>query len=184
MSQLTKDEQRNLLLLARKTIENRLFGQSQLNPNLNYPVFRQIKGAFVTIHKKKYLRGCIGIIEALHPLQELIERLSISSAFQDPRFNSLSKEEYPDIEIEISVLSEAYNIQSVEEIVVGKHGLIISHQNKKGLLLPQVATDNHWDRETFLKHTCIKAHLPEDMWKKGAYIEVFEAEVFGEDDFK
>lgn len=180
MSQLTLDEKKELLLLARSVIESELFGSTKIQPDLSANIFTENKGTFVTIHKNGKLRGCIGIIEAINPLAAIVKRMTKSSAFSDPRFRPLQADEYPQIDIEISVLSPTFVAQSPDEVEVGKHGIIISYGNRKGLLLPQVATENNWDKETFLNHTCLKAGLDKNMWQKGAIIELFAAEVFGE----
>jgi len=184
MGQLSASEQQELLLLARKVIEMKLFGKSHIVTPCSASIFLEKKGAFVTIHKSDSLKGCIGVVEAVTPLKDIIVKMAQSAAFNDPRFTPLTEEEYEAIDIEISVLSAAEKINSSKDIVVGQHGLIISHGFHRGLLLPQVPIEQGWDRETFLSHTCMKAHLPPDMWQKGATIEVFEAEVFGEKDFK
>ena len=183
MAQLTPDEQKELLALARKTIEVKLFGRSEIEAECDAFIFSEDKGLFVTIHRLGHLRGCIGTLDVNTPLREIVVQMAKSSAFKDPRFPPLSEREYAEIDIEISVLSAPYKIDSPEEVEVGSHGIIISKGHRKGLLLPQVATERNWDRETFLNHTCIKAGLPEDAWRGDVTIEVFEAEVFGEKDF-
>jgi len=183
MRQLSTDEKKELISLVRKVIEEKLFAKSKLLPKLDSPIFKEKKGAFVTIRKLDNLRGCIGVIEAKDPLNVVIERMAYSSAFEDPRFSPLTREEYPNINIEISVLSKPHKVNSPNEVIVGKHGIIISHDHRRGLLLPQVAVENNWDREEFLNHGCIKAYLAPDKWKDDAIIEVFEADVFSEKDF-
>ena len=104
-----------------------------------------------------------------------------AAAFRDPRFQPLKQNELSDLEIEISVLTPIEEINDVEKIEVGKHGIIIEKGNYSGLLLPQVATEYGWDRETFLEHTCQKAGLPPNAWKdKGTIIKIFSADVFHE----
>ncbi len=179
MSQLTSEEQEALFQLCRKVIEEKLFSKSEIEPKIDSPVFQTNKGAFVTLRKSGKLRGCIGTIEAIMPLKEVLEKMAYSSAFKDPRFPPLSKKEYPEVDMEIPILSQTREAKP-EEVVVGKHGVIISHSFHKGLLLPQVAVEQNWDRDTFLDHTCMKASLPPDMWKKDAKIEIFEAEIFHE----
>jgi len=107
----------------------------------------------------------------------------LSASLNDPRFPPLTEEELRDIDIEISVLSPLKEIQDVSEIEVGRHGIYITRGYQSGVLLPQVATEYGWDRETFLQHTCQKAGLPPDAWKQeGTKIEIFDAQVFGEKD--
>jgi AmmeMemoRadiSam system protein A len=168
----------NLLKLARTTIENRL-KKEQKKLDFKFPQLKA--GAFVTLHKQGELRGCIGTFRSDRNLEDVVRDMAIAAAFEDPRFSPLEPEELDEVDIEISVLSPLREIKDVNEIEVGKHGLYISRGFRSGVLLPQVATEYNWDRETFLVHTCLKAGLPEDAWKDPkTKIEVFTAEVFGE----
>ena len=125
------------------------------------------------------MRGCIGLIEAVKPLAETIQEMALSAAFCDPRFPPLTSQEFKDIALEISVLSPLQQIKNVEEIQVGVHGLYIRQGPYRGLLLPQVATEYHWDRDTFLQQTCVKAGLPPMAWKDPeTVISVFSADIF------
>lgn len=118
---------------------------------------------------------------AAKPLLETVIEAAEASAFHDPRFPPLERRELSEISIDISVLSEPRPLRSLDEIQVGTHGLIVRRGLRSGLLLPQVATEYGWDRDTFLTHTCFKAGLPGDAWKApGTEIELFSAEVFGE----
>ena len=135
----------------------------------------------MSIHLRGTLRGCLGRLTLEAPLGQTIVHLAGVVADSDPRFSAVLPRELPDLQIEISVLTPAYEVRSVEEIEVGRHGLIVEHGHCRGLLLPQVAVEHGWPCETFLEHTCIKAGLARDAWKKGARILVFEAQVFGED---
>jgi AmmeMemoRadiSam system protein A len=137
-------------------------------------------GAFVTIHRRGELRGCLGRIEVDAPLAETIAHLAAVVSDSDPRFPSVSAHELPDIDLEISVLTPEREIQSIDEIEIGRHGLVVEQGRRRGLLLPQVASEHGWDRETFLGHACLKASLPRDAWRHGARLFVFEAQVFGE----
>ena len=184
---LHPDEKKALLALARKTIADRLglsFPLSEaIVKTLNIsPLFQEKRGAFVTLHKNRSLRGCIGYIEAIEPLAEAIRDMAIAAAFQDPRFSPLDAEEFLEIDIEISVLSPIFPIEDSGTVVVGEHGLIVSFGGRRGLLLPQVPVEQGWDRETFLQHTCMKAGLPSNALNKGARLEGFTATVFGEKD--
>lgn len=136
----------------------------------------------MTLKRRGQLRGCIGYIEAVKPLWKTLEDCTGSAAKNDYRFNPVEPEELPDIHIEISVLTPLQVIEDVSVIEVGRHGILISKGMSRGLLLPQVAVEYGWDREQFLRHTCRKAGLPEDSWKKGARIEIFSADVFGEEE--
>jgi AmmeMemoRadiSam system protein A len=137
------------------------------------------KGAFVTLKKGGQLRGCIGHIKGVKPLYRIVREMAVAAAFHDPRFNPVTEAELPELEIEISVLTPLRQITDVEEIEVGKHGILIEKGVQSGLLLPQVATEYGWDRKTFLEHTCRKAGLSTDAWKdKETRICTFCAEVF------
>lgn len=137
-------------------------------------------GAFVTIHHRGDLRGCLGRIDVDAPLAETVAHLAAVVSDSDPRFEPVSSHELPDLALEISVLTPEREVPSIEEIEIGRHGLIIEQGHRRGLLLPQVATEHGWDRTTFLDHACRKALLPPDAWRHGAKILIFEAEVFGE----
>jgi AmmeMemoRadiSam system protein A len=139
-------------------------------------------GAFVTLHERGELRGCIGNIVATQPLYLTVRDMAIASAFEDPRFPSLKEDELKDIDIEISVLSEPQKINDPNIIEMGKHGVIVRSGFRSGVFLPQVATETGWDRDTFMSNLCShKAGLPADAWKKkGVDIYIFTAEVFSE----
>jgi AmmeMemoRadiSam system protein A len=138
-------------------------------------------GAFVTLTEKGDLRGCIGYIEAALPLIETVRDVAPRSALEDPRFASVEPGEIGNLEIEISALSPLQLITDVNEIVVGKHGILMQQGYSKGLLLPQVATEYRWDLDTFLRQTARKAGLPPDAWKDPrTKIFIFSAEVFHE----
>ncbi len=177
---LNREQQAELLSLARKTIDLYLNKGEKISYSSDDEMFKQHCGAFVTLHTRGHLRGCIGIIFPIKPLYETVIDCAISAATQDYRFQPLIREELKETEIEISVLSLPEAVSDVNEIQIGKHGLIITQGISKGLLLPQVATEHHWDRDTFLAQTCIKAGLPQDAWKGGAKIEKFSALVFSE----
>ena len=176
------EERRILLETAHRAIEA-AFTERQfvalpdartLPTRLNQP-----RGAFCTLHLEGRLRGCIGYIAAVKPLVQTVAETAISAAFYDPRFPGVTPNEAPHLKIEISVLSLPRPIRA-QDVVVGKHGLIVSQGSRRGLLLPQVAPEHGWDAETFLAQTCVKAGLPPDAWRHGAKLEAFTAEVFGE----
>jgi len=178
---LTDPEKEQLLRLARRTLEHRLKGESP--PSLSSPSssLQEKRGAFVTLTKQGQLRGCIGYIEGLKPLWETVREMVEAAAFRDPRFPPLTDNELRDVRIEISVLTPLKKISDVKKIQVGVHGIVITKGYHHGLLLPQVATEYGWDRETFLEHTCQKAGLPKGAWKDPeTKIEIFSADVFGE----
>jgi len=179
-SPLTKDQEKSLLRLARQAIIHYLEKGSPPEIETDDKTFKQKRGAFVTLKVKDQLRGCIGYPTPYKPLFETIVDVAISAATKDFRFPSLEMKELHVTKIEISVLSLPKLIKDISEIEVGKHGIIITKELNRGLLLPQVSLEWGWDRETFLNHACMKAGLEEDAWKKGAQIEIFSAEVFSE----
>lgn len=180
---LTPEQRRELLRIARQAIEAVLDGvragvdASQLDEALRRP-----SGAFVSLHTGDgELRGCIGSIAPVAPLCEAVSSNAINAAFRDPRFRPLRKDELANVHIEISVMSPISLVGDSSEIEVGRDGLIVTRGSRRGLLLPQVATEYGWDRETFLRQTCLKAGLPPDSWREpNCRIEKFSAEVFGE----
>jgi len=180
-SGLTEEEKQSLLQLARITLEKKLLGKKEPAPETpDSPVLKEKRGAFVSLHRRGMLRGCIGCIEGRKPLLGTIEEMARAAAFNDPRFPPLSAEELKDLDIEISVLTPLKEIHDINEIEIGVHGLFIERQHCCGLLLPQVATEWGWDRIKFLDETCRKAGLPSNSWKeKGTKIYIFSADVFG-----
>jgi uncharacterized protein len=147
------------------------------------PLLREKRGVFVTLWMEGELRGCIGFPYPVKPLAEAVQEAAVSAALQDPRFPPVRAEELSSIEIEISVLTPPKSIVP-EQIKIGIHGLIVSHGNRSGLLLPQVAIEYGWDTETFLSQTCVKAGLSQDAWKEKASLYGFEAQVFSESDLR
>jgi len=137
------------------------------------------RGAFVTLHLEGKLRGCVGYIAAAKPLIQTVAEAAVSAAFHDPRFPRVTVNEAPHLQIEISVLSLPQPTRP-EQIVAGRHGLIVTQGTRRGLLLPQVAPEHGWDALTFLAQTCVKAGLAADAWQQGATIEAFTAEVFSD----
>jgi uncharacterized protein len=179
---LNPEQRSQLLRIARHSIESVLDGRTAeiLEHELD-EVLRRPAGAFVTLKKHEDLRGCIGSIHPVAPLCRAVSSNAINAAFRDPRFHPLQKDEYPSIRLEISVMGPVERVASIEDIEVGRDGLIVSAGRNAGLLLPQVATEYGWDAETFLGHTCMKAGLPRDFWRRSeCRIERFSAEVFGE----
>ncbi|MCE5282135.1 MAG: AmmeMemoRadiSam system protein A [Deltaproteobacteria bacterium] len=178
---LSPEERDFLLALAKGTIGARLTGEAAPPVPAEMSRLRQKRGVFVTLKKRGRLRGCIGYVEALKPLAESVREMALEAAFRDPRFAPLGQEEFREVSFEISVLSPLREIQDVEEIEVGLHGLYIVRGYQAGLLLPQVATEHRWDRRTFLEETCGKAGLPPRAWQeRGTRIFVFSVDVFGE----
>ncbi len=170
-----------LMKVAKETINCSVKGKPLPKYDPASPILRENRGAFVTINKHGNLRGCIGYIEAYKPLCETVQEMAVAAALKDPRFPPVTEDELDDLEVEISVMTPIRKIDDVNDIEVGKHGIIIRKGYNQGLLLPQVATEYGWDRNTFLEHTCLKARLPRDSWKDpDTEIMIFSAEVFGE----
>jgi AmmeMemoRadiSam system protein A len=184
---LTETEEKILLRTARAAIASQLDAAPEPSSEPSAALMTPC-GAFVTLHERLSdgrleLRGCIGYIEAGSPLLETVRRAARAAAFHDGRFVPVAAAELPRLEIEISVLSPLAPVRDPAEIVVGEHGIVIRSGMRSGLLLPQVATERGWDRETFLGQTCLKAGLPRQAWKEpGVAIEIFSALVFNERD--
>ena len=138
-------------------------------------------GCFVTIKQDEELRGCIGNFQSDLPLFKEVAEMAAASACKDPRFYPLQEDEISNISIDISVLSPLEKIEDIESIEIGTHGIYLEKGYYRGVLLPQVATEHKWDRETFLKQTCIKAGLPTDSWEaEDTDLYIFSAEVFSD----
>ncbi len=170
-------EERSLLLqLAHEAIVASFEGGSlDLTPPT--PHLAEQRGAFTTLHIEGQLRGCVGYVFPVHSLYRTIAETAVAAALHDTRFPPLKPEELPQVTFEISVLSPLQPLDP-EDVEVGKHGLLITFGNRRGLLLPQVPIEHGWDREAFLAQTCMKAGLPPDAWQRGATLEAFTAEVF------
>src|SRR5580698_5396408 len=173
------DERAQLLRLAHESILSALENRSiPLDPPTVH--LAQPRGVFTSLYLRGQLRGCIGYVPPICPVYRAVADTARAAAFEDRRFPRVTLPEAPDLEIELSILSPPQPI-APEAIEIGRHGLLITMVGLRGLLLPQVPTEHHWDRITFLEQTCRKAGLPLDAWqKKGATIEAFTAEVFGE----
>jgi len=178
---LTNNERLTLLRLARATIEAAVRGEPLPGLDTISPALSTPCGGFVTLDKGGRLRGCIGYVVAVKPLYETVSEMAVQAALHDPRFPAVTASELPDIEIEISVLSPLLPVDDISEIEVGRDGLVIRGRGRSGLLLPQVASERGWDRETFLDQTCVKAGLPPGTWReRDITIQRFSAEVFSE----
>jgi AmmeMemoRadiSam system protein A len=178
---LKEAEQKFLLQIARSSIEAAVKGKrvgthSHIPEDLIRP-----SGAFVTLHRAGELRGCIGYIESVKPLAETVREVAQKAATEDYRFAPVTEDELGSLEIEISVLTPLSPVRDIDQIQVGKHGLVIELGGHRGLLLPQVASELNWDRETFLNQTARKAGLASGQWKSpDARIYIFSAEIFHE----
>ena len=177
---MTSDSDRRLLLrLARETITAHVAGAPVPSVDLDGVCGRR-GAAFVTLHARSELRGCIGHLEIDDPLGHVVPRCAIGACSRDPRFPAVVERELPDIEIELSLLGPLESIRGASDIEIGRHGLVVELGWNRGLLLPQVAVEWKWNADQFLEHTCRKAGLPRAAWKDGARLWRFEAEVFSE----
>lgn len=172
-------EERGLLLrLAHDSILSALEGRVvSLAPPTQH--LEEPRGVFTTLHLAGQLRGCVGYVLPVGPVYQAVAETARAAAFEDTRFSPVTLAEASHLQIELSILSVPQPAPT-ENIEIGKHGLLITMHGHRGLLLPQVPTEHHWDRETFLAQTCHKAGLPADAWQKGATIEAFTAEIFSD----
>jgi AmmeMemoRadiSam system protein A len=171
MPSLSEADRQALLQLARDSAKAAV---SRTLPDL-WPcdgVFAGRWGVFVTVRVSNRLRGCIGVVAPDEPLGDAIVRCAAGAASQDPRFPPIGADELEDLQIEISLLSAMAPLR-VEEIEIGRHGLMVVNGGQRGVLLPQVATDHDLTVEEFLAETCRKAGLPADAWRQP------ETQIFG-----
>jgi AmmeMemoRadiSam system protein A len=176
--EFSKDERTLLLRLAHESILSALEKRDiPLDPPTAH--FSEPRGVFTSLYLRSELRGCVGYVLPVSPVYRAVADTARAAAFEDTRFYPVTLHEAPELEIELSILSPPQPI-SAEAVEIGRHGLLISMAGYRGLLLPQVPVEHNWDRVKFLEQTCRKAGLPLDAWQKGATIEAFTAEVFGE----
>ncbi|MCR4336276.1 MAG: AmmeMemoRadiSam system protein B [Candidatus Omnitrophica bacterium] len=183
VSTLTVAQKKRLLEIARKTMDEYVRTGRILEFEETDPRLLQKEGAFVTLYSKAHeLRGCIGRIISEQPLHLTVRDMAIAAATEDPRFKPVDPSELSEINLEVSVLSQPRPIQSIEEIEVGKHGVILSRDGRQGVFLPEVATEWGWEREELLSQLAShKAGLPADAWKDPrTRIEIFSTEKFTE----
>jgi len=176
---LTPDQEARLVTLARAALEARVRGTAAPDSEAADRGSGRCS-AFVSIFHAGELRGCLGRLDSNLPLTTLVGQLARAVADSDPRFEPVRPEELVAIGVEISVLTREREIRDADQIELGRHGLIVEHGGRRGLLLPQVPEEQGWDREAFLTHTCLKAGLDGQAWQRGARLFVFEARVFGE----
>lgn len=181
---LTDEDKAALLRLARQTLVDYLGKGTVPDLGTDSRALLELRATFVTLRRKETdeLRGCRGEVVAHKSLIESVAHTAISSATEDPRFMPVTAEEIPHLHIEISALTPMTPILP-EEVVIGRHGLMIKKGPYAGLLLPQVPITYGWGREQYLKALCQKAGLPSSAWREpGVELVAFEAEVWGEDD--
>lgn len=180
---LSASDKEDLLRLARQSLSEHLTGCKLSSPRSDSSAVQRVRAAFVTLRLRETgeLRGCRGECYARRPLAESVAEMAIAAA-SDPRFPPVTAEELPDLRVEISALTSMKPIQA-DEVIVGRHGLMIAVGDRMGLLLPQVPVAQGWDREAYLDGLCRKAGLPGGAWKaEGVQLFSFEAEVWGEDE--
>lgn len=170
---------RELLALARTALATRVRGLPPPQVAADWDL--AWSGLFVTIRHGGDLRGCLGTLASDQPLAEAIVRLAGDVAQHDSRFEPLQEHELAAVAIDLSILAAPEEVADPAEIIVGRHGLIVEQGRRRGLLLPQVAVEYGWDRETFLAHACEKAGLPRAAWRQGARVLRFEALVIADD---
>jgi AmmeMemoRadiSam system protein A len=183
MSPLCSEERRALLSRARRAIAGAVRDSAAARPSSSSDRDTPLEpgcGVFVTLFCRGKLRGCVGQIETVEPLAQIVERCAVSAALQDPRFPPVGPAEVADLEIEISLLSPLEPI-APSEIEIGRHGLVVENGSCRGLLLPQVSVEHHWQWPRFIEETCVKAGLARDAWKNPqTRIFAFTTEIFSE----
>jgi AmmeMemoRadiSam system protein A len=180
ISEFTCEERALLLRVAHDSILAELEARKiSLDPPT--PHLAELRGAFTSLYLRGNLRGCVGYVLPTCSVYRAVAETAQAAAFDDMRFPPVTIAEARHLQVELSILSCPQPI-AAEEVEVGRHGLLVSWRGRRGLLLPQVPVEHGWNRETFLAQTCRKAGLPEDAWQKGAALEAFTAEVFGEHD--
>ncbi len=175
---LSEDNRKYLKDIAREAVEGYVNGQPGVDIKYDDAVLKEQWGAFVTLRIHGELRGCIGFTAPHLPLPETIVELAVKSASSDFRFSPIGPADLEHLGIEISILGKLTEVKDINEIVIGRHGLIIELGGRPGLLLPQVATEHGLDVIGFLEQTCLKAGLQTDAWQHGARILKFPALVF------
>jgi AmmeMemoRadiSam system protein A len=180
---LTAAQRQALLRLARDTAGRVARGESAGAPGPAPEGLDQPGATFVTLRVAGELRGCIGTFEPREALWDTVHEMAAAAATRDPRFSPLAERELLALRVDLSVLAPPHRISDATELEIGRHGVEIRRGRRRGLLLPQVATDHGLDRETFLAEACRKAGLPSDAWRAPhTEIWIFEAEVFGDHD--
>jgi uncharacterized protein (TIGR00296 family) len=185
MQLLTDDEGAMAVRSARAAIEHAVAKRPYVSEILTH-VFGEKRGVFVTLTKNGSLRGCIGFPYPVMPLDKAIVHAAGAAALEDPRFPPVTKDELAAISLEVTILTipeplEGEPAKRPQQVIVGRHGLIVRGMGTSGLLLPQVATEYGWDAKTFLNHTCMKAGLSERCWtSKNVEILTFEGQIFSE----
>jgi AmmeMemoRadiSam system protein A len=179
-NEFSSEERTWLLALAHESIAT-TFERREISTIAPTAHLSEPRGAFTTLYYRNALRGCVGYVLPIKPLNLTVAETARGAAFEDSRFPPVTLDEARELQVSLSVLSPPQLIQA-EQIEIGRHGLLITLGPYRGLLLPQVPVEHEWDRTTFLEQTCKKAGLPPSAWHTGAKIEAFTAEVFADPD--
>jgi len=180
---LSDSHKQILLTLARKAIQQFLVDESLPPAKHSDQALNRRQGAFVTLFKEGKLRGCVGHIKDDLPLYEVVGLMALQSAFNDQRFPSVTTDELPQIEIEISILSPFSKIKRIEEIELGRDGVSLTIGDHRAVFLPQVPLKMGWDKEQVLDRLADKMGLPEKSWKRKSKVFIFQTEIFKESDY-
>jgi AmmeMemoRadiSam system protein A len=177
-AEYSREERTLLLRVAHEAIESALDGR-KLSFEPPTPHLAEPRGVFTTLYLRGHLRGCVGYVFPILPVHRAVAETAQAAASADTRFEPVALDEAALLEISLSILSPLHRI-TPEELEIGRHGLVVTMAGRRGLLLPQVPVEHHWDRLTFLQQTCRKAGLPLDAWEEGATLDGFTAEVFAD----
>ncbi len=170
-----------LLEGAHNAIDASLTNSDPLPETVDDPELNQTVGCFVTIHKDGQLRGCIGNFVSEQPLHLEVAQMAVAAATADPRFYAMDQNDVGNYSLDISVLSPLNKIEDITQVEVGVHGIYLEKDYSRGVLLPQVASEQGWDRQTFIEQTCVKAGLSTDAWKSSrTTIYTFTAQVISD----
>ena len=180
---LSKAEQQTILSYSRELLKAKFTHGPEPKLELGSGLLEERRGIFVTLKLHGRLRGCIGHILGYEPLKKSIPALTLAAAFKDPRFPPLSLEELAFVRIHISLLTEPVPVKSYKEVRPGADGIIVTHGRKKGVYLPEVATETGWDKKTFFESCALeKAGMTQEELP-GATVEVFQTEGFEEEGY-
>lgn len=179
VAEFSPEERALLLEVAHRAIEAAVAG-NRYKAEPPTPHLTDHRGAFTTLYLRGQLRGCVGYVFPIASVYQTVAETACAAAFEDNRFAPVTASEVPELAVHLSILSPLRPIRP-EEVEIGKHGLMVTLGPYRGLLLPQVPVEHGWDRVTFLEQTCRKAGLPLDAWQRGAVLEGFTAEIFGEE---
>jgi AmmeMemoRadiSam system protein A len=188
LSRRSAEERRCLLTIARQAIVAHVGGGVPPHrpvapgptPGCGDGPSEMSAGVFVSLHENGALRGCIGQMDPEQPLVAALIEAAVAASSRDPRFPPVRSDELSRLAIELSILGPLEAVATLDDIEVGRHGLLVAQGRRRGLLLPQVAAEHHWSAAMFVSHTCRKAGLSEDAWPGSAVLWRFEAEVFSE----